>query len=105
MSVAELPAMTAEEMVIHLFAECADSHMARLALDLLAGEKPLVIELRIKVKDTENFMWYKDGTNYGKIAAHQRERCCRNCNTKTNNMQECWGTGAHTNNALDQAIK
>ena len=32
MNVSEFDAMTGDKMVIHLFAECADSQMARLAL-------------------------------------------------------------------------
>ena len=67
MSVAEFDAMTADEMVIHLFAKCADSQIARLALDLLEGEKPTVTELSIKVKKTEYSIWYKSRTNYGKV--------------------------------------
>ena len=52
MSVAEFYAMTSDETVIHLLAKTADQTMGRLALDLLAGSKPTVTELRTKFKET-----------------------------------------------------
>ena len=64
--------MIADEMVIYLFIECANKTMSRLALDLLAGDRPTVAELRIKVKETENRIWYKSGNKYGKLS--QREK-------------------------------
>ena len=72
MSVAEFDTMIADEMVIHLFIECANKTMSRLVLDLLAGDRPAVAELRIKVKETENCIWYKSGNKYGKLS--QREK-------------------------------
>ena len=41
MSVAEFSAMSADEMVIHLFAETADVVMSKLALEILANNKPM----------------------------------------------------------------
>ena len=54
MSIAEFNTMTLDEMIIHLFAETADNTMSRLVLEILAGTKPLVAELRIKIKEKEN---------------------------------------------------
>ena len=53
MSVAEFMEMTSDKMNIHLYAETADNTMSRLALEILAGTKPTVTELRIKVTETE----------------------------------------------------
>ena len=64
LSVMEFDSMTGNEMVIYLFVECADSQMVRLALDLLAREKPIMQELKIKFKETENSIWYKSGNKY-----------------------------------------
>ena len=72
MSVAEFDTMTADEMVIHLFPKTADHTMTRLALVILEGTKPRVTALRPKVKETENSIWYRSCTNYGKLA--QREQ-------------------------------
>ena len=74
MSVAELDSITGDEMGIHLFDECADNQMARLAMDLLAKENPTMQELKIKVKETENSIWSNNGKNYGKIVAYQKEK-------------------------------
>ena len=49
MSVAEFEEMSADEMVIHLFAETADAVMSKLALEILANIRPTVSDLRVKV--------------------------------------------------------
>ena len=51
---AEFNKMMSDQMIIHLFAETADNMMYRLAREILAGTKPLVTELRTKLKETEN---------------------------------------------------
>jgi hypothetical protein len=58
MSVAEFKEMSADEFIIHLFAETADSTMSKIALEILSTTKPLVSTLRIKVQETENSIWY-----------------------------------------------
>ena len=40
LSVAEFDSITGDEMVIHLFAESADTQMARLVMDMLEKENP-----------------------------------------------------------------
>ena len=58
-SVAEFEDMTKEQMVLHLFAETADSTMSKLALDILSTQNPTLAELRTKVTEVENAIWYK----------------------------------------------
>jgi hypothetical protein len=89
MSVAEFGDMSADEMVIHLFAETADNVMSKLALEILANIRPTVSDLRVKVTETENAIWYKQNTGIGKTA--QVGRYCESCKTKSHNTSECWG--------------
>ena len=56
MSVAEFTTMTSGEMFIYLFAETADNTISRPVLEILAGSKPSVTELRTKVMDLELFL-------------------------------------------------
>ena len=73
--------------------------MARLGLELLAKEKPEMAELNFKVKETENSIWYKSGTNYGKTATHHR---AKNAILRPVIHRSI---GAHANIAVDQATK
>ena len=75
MSVAEFKEMSADEFIIHLFAETADATMAKIALEILSTTKPLVSILRIKVQETENSIWYKSNIGIGKVVA-AGERWC-----------------------------
>ena len=83
--------MTGDEMVIHLFAENADPPIARLAIDMLEKENPMMQSLKVKVKDKENSIWFNNGTNYGKSSTFQKEKYCKQCNSKTHYTSECWG--------------
>ena len=68
MSVAEFEEMSADEMAIHLFVETGDAVMSKLALEILANIRPTVSDLRVKVTETENAIWYKQNTGIGKVA-------------------------------------
>ena len=46
MSVAEFDKMTPDEMIIHLFAETADSTMSKIALETLSSCSPSIADLR-----------------------------------------------------------
>ena len=59
MSVAEFEKMTSDEMILHFFAETADSTMSRLALEILSTGDPTIAELRTRVTEVENAIWYK----------------------------------------------
>ena len=59
MSVAEFEKMTSDEMILHLFAETADSTMSRLALEILSTGDPKNADLRTRVTEVENAIWYK----------------------------------------------
>ena len=91
-SVAEFEDMTKEQMVIHLFAETADSTMSKLALDILSTTNPTLAELRTKVTEVENAIWYKGTQGLGKSATlNVMEKHCETCNGKTHNTENCWG--------------
>ena len=68
MSVADFQNMSADEMLIHIFADTADATMSRIALDILASTTPMVAELRVKVTETENSIWYTNGPKNAKAA-------------------------------------
>ena len=54
LSVAEFDSMTGDEMVIPIFTESTDPHMARLVMDMPEKENPTMQSLKVKVKETEN---------------------------------------------------
>ena len=93
MSVAEFSTMSPDEMLIHIFAETADTTMSKIALEVLASAKPTTAELRTRVTETESALWYKGTPNLGKIANHiQGEgRYCETCKGKSHNTSDCWG--------------
>ena len=90
MSVAEFEKMSADEFIIHLFVETADATLAKLALEILSVNKPLVSTLRIKVQETENSIWYKSNTGMVKVVITW-ERWCEPCKSRTHNEKDCWG--------------
>ena len=57
-SVAEYDEMTGDEFQIHLFIESPDAHMQKLATELLGKENSTMQKLKVKVKETENALWY-----------------------------------------------
>ena len=79
MSVAEFTGMSEDQMLIHLFVESADPVMSKIGLEILAGDNPTIAELRTKVTETENALWYKSPSAMGKVAREPREPTERYC--------------------------
>ena len=90
MSVAEFETMTKDQFILHLFAETADATMSKLALDILSSPNPNVADLRNKVTEVENAIWYKGTQGIGK-AVIAGGKYCETCKSKTHNTEECWG--------------
>jgi hypothetical protein len=91
MSVAEFETMTKEQYILHLFAETADSTMSKLALDILSSTSPNLAELRNKVTEVENAIWYKGTQGLSKAATYIAGRYCETCKSKSHNTDDCWG--------------
>ena len=77
-------------MGIQLFVESADTLMARNAMELLEKENPSMQKLKVKVKETENSIWYSQKKEYGKVANFQKDKYCKPCKSKTQSTAECW---------------
>ena len=62
--------MTKDEFLIHLFAESADMTISKIAMEILSSKKPTVADLRSKIAETENSLWYGNNRNLnmGKFA-------------------------------------
>ena len=88
-SVAEYDDITGDKFQIHLFILSADSHMQKIATELLDIENPMMQQL--KVKETENHTWYNQRREYRKMANLKKEKYCKPCNRKTHSESECWG--------------
>ena len=96
MSVAKFERMSSDEMIIHLFVETADSTMSRLALEILSAENPKVADLRTRVTEVENALWYKGAQGLGKVAhVNTAEKHCETCKGKWHNTEDCWGKCEH----------
>jgi hypothetical protein len=91
MSVAEFETMTKEHYILHLFAETADSTMSKLALDILSSTNPNIAELRNKVTEVENAIWYKSTQGLSKAATFIAGRYCETCKSKSHTTDACWG--------------
>ena len=79
-------------LLIHIFADSSDATMSQIALDVLASTKPTVAELRVKVKETENSIWYTKGLKTAKTAGLQTGgRHCTTCDGRSHNTEDCWG--------------
>ena len=69
MEISDWESMTKDEFLIHLFAEgCSDNIMSKLAMEVLSSDKPTVADLRKKIAETENSLWYGNNQNLGKFA-------------------------------------
>jgi hypothetical protein len=96
MSVAEFEKMTSDKMILHLFAETADSIMSRLALEILSAVDLKVADLRTRVTEVENAIWYKRHQGMGKVACvNTVEKHCETCKGKWHNTEDCWGKWEH----------
>ena len=64
MEVIDWENMTKDQFLIHLFAEgCSFNVMSKLAMEVLSSEKPIVADLRKKIAETENSLWYANNQN------------------------------------------
>ena len=73
-------------------ADSSDAIMSRLALDVLASAMPTVAELRVKVTETENSIWYTNGQKTAKSANLQTGgKHCTTCDGRSHNTENCWG--------------
>ena len=71
MEICDWESMTKDEFLIHLFAEgCSDITMSKLAMEVLSSKKPTVAELRSKIAETENLLWYGNNRNLNMVEAH-----------------------------------
>ena len=61
--------------------------MARIAMELLEKEYPIMQKLNVKIKEIKNFNW----SSKKKVANFQKENFCKPCNSKTHSAAECWG--------------
>ena len=83
-SVVEFDQVTGEELMILLFMRDADPQMSKLATDILRTNKPMVHELRTRVKETEAAVWYNQKECW-KMANAKKESTmfCKPCNSTT----------------------
>ena len=70
--------LTGDEFQIHLFNESGDAHMQKIATELLGKENPIMQQLKIKVKESENATWYNQ-----KRAKIRKEKFCKPFDSKT----------------------
>ena len=70
MEICDWESMTKDQFLIHLFAESADMTMSKIAMEILSSKNPTVAELRSKIAETENSLWYGSNRNLnmGKFA-------------------------------------
>ena len=66
--------MTPHELGIHIFANNVDLTMAKLVLNVLSKEVPIITKLKHIVRSTEVSKWYIQNKNYGKVAMVQKDR-------------------------------
>ena len=69
MEVIDWENMTKDQFLIHLFAEgCSCNVMSKLAMEVLSSDNPTVADLRKKISETENSLWYSDNQKLSKYA-------------------------------------
>ena len=87
--------MTGDKLVIHLFICDADQQMSKIAQEVLRSEKPTILELRTRIKETESAVWY-NRKEYGKVAARKESTMsCKPCQSSSNEEANCWGPCTH----------
>ena len=57
-SVVEFEELTGDEYQIHLFFETAVPQMVKTAKELLEKDNPTMQKLKVKIKETENSVWF-----------------------------------------------
>ena len=108
MEISDWESMTKDEFLIHLFAEgCSDNIMSKLAMEVLSSDKPTVADLRKKIAETENSLWYGNNRNLGKFAGGSpgdgatggqgppQGRFCKPCGTTSHWESQCFGICPH----------
>ena len=96
---------------MHLFAEgCSDNIMSKLAMEVLSSSNPTVADLRSKIAETENSLWYGNNRNLGKFAGGSpgagagaaggqgglpQGRFCKPCNSVSHWESQCFGVCPH----------
>ena len=104
MEVIDFENMTKEMFLIHLFAEgCTCNVMSKLAMEVLSSGNPSVADLRKKISETENSLWYSDNQKLGKYAGGNglegnpggqntpQGKYCKPCNSTTHWESQCYG--------------
>ena len=109
MEICDWESMTKDEFLIHLFAESADMTMSKISMEILSGKKPTMAELRNKIAETENSLWYNPNRNMnmGKYAGGAgadggpgggqvpQGRFCKPCNSASHWESQCFGVCPH----------
>ena len=105
MEVCEWETMSKDEFLTHLFAESADMTMSKIAVEILSGKKPTVAELRNKIAETENSLWYNPNRNMnmGKYAwgpggaggQVPQGGFCKPCGSTSHWESQCFGVCPH----------
>ena len=95
MEVIDWENMTKDQFLIHLFAEsCSCNVMSKLSMEVLSSNTPTVAELRKKISQTENSLWYSNSQNLGKFAGSggtPGQRYCKPCDSTTHWESQCYG--------------
>ena len=105
MEVIDWENMSKDQFLIHLFAEgCSCNVMSKLAMEVLSSDKPTVADLRKKISETENSLWYSNSQNLSKYAGgngmdgnpggstdRPGQKYCKPCNSTTHWESQCYG--------------
>ena len=77
--------------------------MSKIGLEILLADKSSIAELRTRVTETKNAIWYKGTPGMGKLATLNKVgRYCETCKGKSHNTEDCWGSATF---AEDTVIK
>ena len=103
MEVIEWENMSKDQFLIHLFAEsCSCNVMSKLSMEILSSDNPTVADLRKKISETENSLWYSNSQNLSKYAgggvtdgnpggSTPGQRYCKPCDSTTHWESQCYG--------------
>ena len=118
MEICDWESMTKDEFLIHLFAESADMTMSKIAMEILSSKNPKIADLRSKIAETENSLWYGNNRslNMGKYAGGTpgggsgpggaggpggvggqviQGRFCKPCGSSSHWESQCFGVCPH----------
>ena len=102
MEVIEWENLSKDQFLIHLFAEsCSCNVMSKLSMEVLSSNNPTVADLRKKISETENSLWYSNSQNLSKFAggvtdgnpggSTTGQKFCKPCNSTTHWESQCYG--------------